>query len=165
MVATRLVRLCLAATLLAAAVFSASCARKKAPVAVVPPPPDYFQIAEKYFADGDYANAVQAYNTYLTQYPEAPNRDQVLFRMAVAYAFPQSSLHNTPRATQLLQQVARMPASSYKPQAQLLLSLLESADRLRLDVSKRDERIKDLTRELERLKQIDMQRHPIRPPR
>jgi len=149
--------------LLGLSLFASSCV-KKAPVPAPPPPPDYFQLGEKYFLIGDYSNAAEAYNTYLRQKPAAANRDYVLFRLALAYAFPESPVYSAPQSMQLLQQVARLPESQYKPEAQLLLRLLEGTDRLKADVSKRDERIKELTRELEKLKQIDMQRRPIRPP-
>ncbi len=164
MAASRLITTFSLTTLIALALFSASCG-KKPPAIVVPPPPDYFQAGEKYFNAADYAQAVQSYDTYLSQYPDASNRDYVLFRLAVAYAFPQSPVRNLPRATQLLRRILQMPSSPYKPQAQLLLGLLDGVDKLRLDVGKRDERIKELTRELERLKQIDMERRPIRPSR
>lgn len=158
------IRMLVSAILAVLLLFAGSCA-KKIRTPAPPPPLDYFQLAEKYFDSADYANAVRAYNTYLQRDPAAGNRDYVLFRLALAYAFPESQVRNMPRAIQLLQQVVRLPESRYKAQARLLLRLQEGVDKLKSDVSKKDERIKELTEELEKLKKIDMDRHPSRPPR
>lgn len=161
----------LSAGLLALALFPWSCQRRpRAPVA--PPPPNYFQLGERYFEAGDYPNAAQAYETYLRNNHLAANRDRVLFRLALAYALPGSPVRDLPRAMQLLQQLVDMsPQSPFKPQGEFLLRIHQEVDRLRADVTKRDERIKELNRELEKLnreleklKQIDMQRRPSRPP-
>ncbi len=157
-------RIFLLASLTGLLLFCGACARRVR-LPRPPPPPDYFQIAEQYFDSGDYANAVRAYNTFLQQNAAAPNRDRVLFRMALAYSFPESPIRSTPRATQLLQQISRLPDSRYKAEARLLLRLQEGADKLRADVTKKDERIRELTEELEKLKKIDMERRPSRPPR
>ena len=65
----------------------------------------------------------------------------------------------------LRQLVSLHPQSPFKAQAELLLRLQDEGNRLQADLGKRDERIKELTRELEKLKQIDMERRPSRIPR
>jgi hypothetical protein len=67
------------------------------------------------------------------------NRDHVLFRMALSYAFPESPVYSAPQCLQYLQQVTRMPESQYRPLAQLLQRLMEGADKLKADLAKRDE--------------------------
>jgi tetratricopeptide (TPR) repeat protein len=132
----------------------------------LPPGPSYFELGEEYFRNGDYAKAAQAYEIYVRDDSSPNNQDQALFRLALSHAFPESPVRNMPQAVSLLQQlVKRFPQSPFKPQAEYLLSLQGEAEKLRTDVSKRDDRIKELTLELEKLKQIDMQRRrTVNPP-
>lgn len=155
----------LLATLLGLSLILGAC-HKRPRLRATPPSPDYFVLGEGYYEAGDYAQAAQAYQSYLRNNPSAANQDKVLFRLAMAHAFPESPVRNLPKAMQLLQQLVRLfPQSSpFKPQAEFLLRLQEEVERLRANISERDERIRELTRELERLKQIDMQRRPSRPP-
>ena len=62
------------------------------------------------------------------------------------------------------QLVSLFPESPYRPEAEFLLRLQGEIERLRSDLSNREARIRQLTQELERLKQIDMQRRPSRVP-
>ena len=128
------------------------------------PSPSYFDIGEKYFADHDYAKAAQAYEAYLSKDSTSPNRDVALFRLALSHALPEGRSRDLPQAMKLLAQfLDRFPQSPLRPQAELLLGLQRDVDRLRADVGKRDERIRDLSAELEELKKIDMQKRPTRP--
>jgi tetratricopeptide (TPR) repeat protein len=128
------------------------------------PSPSYFDIGEKYFAAGDYAKAAQAYEAYLAKDSTSANRDAAYFRLALSHALPEGRSRDLPQAMKLLALfLDRFPQSPLRPQAELLLSFQKDIDRLRVDVGKRDERIKDLTLELEQLKQIDMQKRPTRP--
>ena len=150
--------------LLGLLLFSAGCARKSR-LPAPPPPPNYFQLGQDYFESGDYANAIQAYTAWMRDHSAADNSDLVLFRLALSNALPEGSLHNMPQAMQLLKQlVTQYPKSPLKSQAEFLLRLQDEVNRLRADLGKRDDRIKELTRELEKLKQIDMQRRPTRVP-
>jgi outer membrane protein assembly factor BamD (BamD/ComL family) len=131
-----------------------------------PPPPNYFQIAENAFQAGDFAAAVRAYNSFLQLHPSSPSGDRALFRLALAQATPGSSAYDPPGSAQALRRLlAGYPQSPLRPQAELLLRLQEEVSKLRADLGKRDERVKELARELERLKKIDMDRPPVRIPK
>lgn len=131
-----------------------------------PPPPTPLQIAEGYFESGDYANAIKSFNTYLQGRPTAPDADRALFRLAMAYGVAEGSAQDLPKGMQLLQQlVHQYPASPFKPPAMLLLRLQDDVTKLKADVIKRDEKVKELAKELEKLKQIDMGRRPTPVPK
>jgi hypothetical protein len=130
------------------------------------PGPDYAKIGDQFFEAHNYPKAAEAYTVYLHDHASGANADHALFRLAMTHLLPDSPLHDVPRATGLLQQViTRFPDSPFRPQSEYLLSLQGEIDRLHSDLSKRDDRIRELTQELERLKQIDMQRRPQRAPR
>ena len=131
----------------------------------LPPGLNRFELGEMYFRNGDYAKAAQAYEAYLRNVSSSANQDQALFHLALCHAFPESPVRNLPQAMIRLQQlVKRFPQSPYKRQAEFLLGLNGEVEKLRGDVSKRDDRIRELTQELESLKQIDMQRRPAGTP-
>ena len=139
--------------------------QKRLPSTPAPPPPNYFEMAEEHFETGDYASAVDAYNAYLRDNPSADNRDRVLFRLAMSHALPGSPVRDLPRAMELFGQLASaFPQSPFTTQTEFLLRLQAEVDQLRSDLTTRDERIRALTQELERLKQIDMRRLPARSP-
>ncbi len=142
-----------------------SACQRKPQATPSPPPLTQLEMGEKYFEAGDYAQAAQAYDLYLRDNPSGPNQDRALFRLALAHAFPGSPVHDLPRANELLKQLVHLHTQSpFRAEAEFLLGLQDEADRLRADVSHRDERIRELTQELERLKRIDMQRRPSRLP-
>jgi hypothetical protein len=92
-------------------------------------------------------------------------KDQALYRMALSSAFSDSGPQSASRTLGYLQQlVARYPKSSYVPEARLIIDLIQEIQKLRADVRERDERVKRLAGELERLKKIDMQRRAPRAP-
>ena len=161
-----------------------------APPPLPPPPPSYLAIGDRYFDAGDYASAADAFQAYLSGNPSAPDRDRALFRLALTHEFPQSPVHDSAQALAELQELlSTYPDSPLRPQAELVLQLHQEAERLRAevqareqriaeltdqlqqlqsgeleqlrtDVSQREERIRQLSEELDRLKQIDMQRRP-----
>ncbi len=144
---------------------SAGCGRKSRTTTAPPPPPNSFQIGQGYFESGDYANAIQAYSTYLRDNAAAQDSDVALFRLALSHALSAAPAQNLPQAMQLLKQLVKEhPKSPLKPHAELLVGLQDEVTRLRSDLTKRDDRVKELTRELEKLKEIDMQRRPARVP-
>jgi len=136
------------------------------------PAPDYFRQGEVYFEKGYYAEAAESYENYLLRNPEEKNQDRVLFRLAISYALPGYPAHDPQKAMSLFKRLtASFPDSPYKPQAQFILELQGDIEKLKSEVRdreerirERDDRIKRLTNELEKLKQIDMERRPSRPP-
>jgi outer membrane protein assembly factor BamD (BamD/ComL family) len=158
------------AVLLLQVVLLCACHRKSKTVAAAPPPPppapNYFEIGEKDFESAEYASAARAYETYLRGDAYGDQRDLALFHL------PGSAVHDAAHATRLLQQlVTAYPQSVYRPQADLLLRLQTEVDHLRADSNKQNDRIKELTkeveklnRELEKLREIDLQRRPSRVP-
>jgi tetratricopeptide (TPR) repeat protein len=121
----------------------------------------YFDLGEKYFQVGDYPRAAKAYETYLRSSVSLANQDQALFRLALTRFFPGSPVRDIPQALNLFRLLVKsFPQSAFRPQAQMIITMQAEIDRMRVDVGKRDERIQELTRELEKLKQIDMQRRP-----
>ena len=149
------------------------------PPVPTPPPVDYFQRGEELFGGGDYARAAEAYEKFLYDSPTEKHKDQALFQLAIIYAVPGSPTHDLQKAILLLKRVAaNFPESPWKAQAQLILDLQADVDRLKSETKEKDERIRDrneriremeerivrLTSELEKLKKIDMERRPTRPP-
>lgn len=154
--------------LLGMSLMLAGCHKKSPPLVATPAPPsppDYFQQGEEYFASGKYAEAARAYDNFLRNNPPAENQDRALFRLAIAYAIPGSPIHNWQRALVLFKRVLSLfPKSPLALQADFILGLQAEVDKLRADVREREDRIKQLTTELEKLKKIDLQRRPTRPP-
>ena len=161
--------------------FAAGCQRQPASPAV-PVPAAYLKQGEISFEKADFGQAVIAYENYLRQTPKPKEHDRVLFRLALAYAIPGHPTHNPGRSTELLNRVvALFPQSPLKPQAEYILRLQAESENLktvnestqamqtelektRAGVRERDERIKLLREELDKLKKIDLERRPSRPP-
>jgi hypothetical protein len=121
----------------------------------------YFDLGEKYFQAGDYPRAGKAYETYLQKSVSLANQDEALFRLALTRFLPASPVRDVSQALNLFRLLVKsFPQSPFRPQAEMILGMQSEIDRMRTDVGKRDERIQELTRELEKLKQIDMQRRP-----
>ncbi len=124
-----------------------------------------YKLGEKYFESSEYGKAAEAYEQYLSESPAAGNRDRALFHLALAYSFLDSPVRDLQRAIRTFRRlVTAFPESPHRREAEVILSLQNSAERLRADVRERDERIKALNNELEQLKKMDMQRRPPRPP-
>jgi chromosome segregation ATPase len=149
--------------------------------------------AEKSFETGDYAKAAEAYEAYFRDNPSRKNQDRALFRLALAYSFPNNPAHDVQQAVRVLRQlISQFPQSPYALQAKVILSFHEEIERLSLDITQREDRVKllssdldqlkrevdklradvreretrirFLSNELEQLKKIDMERRPPRPP-
>ncbi len=185
--------------------FGASCARKKTPVAAPRLSSPCDRIAAAYFSAPDYPASVSQCET-LAQSPTFPDRNAMLFRLAMAYALSGSPVRDGAHARQLLQQIVASSDDANKEGAQYVLELEARVDSLTAEVSerdktietlkaniqdlnaqlqqakeadaqalaklqdqinqltsemnKRDQKVADLTRELKRLREIDMQRKP-----
>jgi hypothetical protein len=139
------------------------------PKVVVPPPvapspaAAALEQADRSFSAGAYDEAARAYENYLRLVP--PNRpyDQELFRLGLSYVLRRNPNPDWRRATVVLKQLAReYPNSSFTAPANLILDLRSKLNHLAADTAantkQRDERIRQLSSELDRLKKIDSDR-------
>lgn len=145
-------------------ILSCTACQKRVPVAAPPtpaPPPAVAELeaADRAFTAGGYDEAAQAYDSYLRAAPDGGQRDLALFRLGLTYVLRTNPAPDWQRATALWKQlVNEHPASPLKPAANLILSLHSEIDQVTADTKTRDQRIRQLTSELDRLKKIDAER-------
>ena len=60
--------------------------------------------------------------------------------------------------------VAQFPDCPYRAEAEVILGLQGQIERLKNDAKEREEKLEQLSEELQKLKEIDLQRRPSRPP-
>ena len=128
-----------------------------------PPPPEptpaevAIDAGNRAFNAADYDAATQAYEQYLTLMPTGDGRELVLFRLGLlsARAMPPNWEKAADYLTKLTEE---FPASDLKPTASLILGLRSEVDTLTSDAQRREERLRQLSAELERLKRIDADR-------
>jgi len=136
----------------------------KPPPSPPPSPTVFFSDGERDFSDGNYLEAAQSYQKYLDLSSIDLNRDRAMFRLAMSYALSStSSLAFQLAQTHFENLVARYPSSPYAAEAKFVIGLMEETLKLRADSREKDERIKRLASELDRLKKIDMERRSPRP--
>jgi hypothetical protein len=88
-----------------------------------------------------------------------PERDQALFRLALTFLLRSAPAPDWTHATNTFKQlIDEYPQSPLKPPASLILMLRSDLDKVNMDAKQRDEKIKQLTTELDRLKKIDADR-------
>ena len=126
-------------------------------------PPGIFLEAERYFADGNYRRAAQAYEKFLYTFPKAPGREQALFYLGFSLALSGDDRDLLQTDAALRRLISEFPKTPYKGQAEWILDLRTRIDRLQSDLKERDERIRQLSDELRKLKSIDLDRRPSRP--
>ena len=129
-----------------------ACQKTPAPVPVPPPPPDYFQEGEQQFQQGDFPGAARFYELYLRRDSQGLNRERALFHLALIYSFPDSPLHDPPRAETFFQTLLDEFADSP------YLAQVRTLRELQAGLENREEQIKRLQEELEQLKEIDLGR-------
>jgi hypothetical protein len=136
---------------------------------VIPPPvapspaAAALEQADRSFSAGAYDEAARAYEMYLRLVPPSCPCDQELFRLGLSYALRPTPNPDWQRTTLVLKQLVReYPTSSFTPLANLILDLRSKLNRLAADTAQntkqRDERIRQLNIELDRLKKIDSDR-------
>lgn len=118
-----------------------SCGRRPKPVVNTPQPtpPEVLvlQSAKREFTAGNYANASRDYERYLELVPSGGDGDQALFQLGVIYSLPDAKFVDWPKATGFLNRlVTDFPQSSFKPAAQLILSVREQSVQLLRDVGR-----------------------------
>jgi tetratricopeptide (TPR) repeat protein len=122
-----------------------------------------FNLGEADFYAGKYQQAALSFESFLDANPQSERRDQALFLMALSRALADGSYRSQRQSEDALRQlISEFPESPYRKQAEYILALKTQIERLRSDIRKRDEAVKELSEELNRLKQIDMQRRPSR---
>lgn len=127
--------------------------------------PSDLELGEVYFQLGDYSRSALLYESFLRENPKSRDRDKALFHLGLARSLAEDSGRDWGLAAAAFRRlIAESPESPYRDQAEFILGLQEQIEKLRSDVRERDERIKRLSEELQRLKEIDMQRRPTRPP-
>ncbi len=141
---------------------------------LVPLPLTPYQMAVRDFQDGKYDNAAKTFQDYLDD-PDSKSQDGALFYLAMCRTF--LGLNNvSPKDIRQARDtyetlLARFPESPYRAPADILRRLLERIGserleqaRLQKELKERDDQIEQLKDELQKLKDIDMQRRPSRPP-
>jgi predicted small lipoprotein YifL len=110
------------------------------------------------YDSGDFAQAARLYASYLQSYPEASRTiDRVLFQLGVSQSM--IAAPKDPAGNDAFNRLIReYPGSSYVAPARMILSLRVDIARLQSDAKGREERVKQLSDELERLKKIDLDR-------
>jgi tetratricopeptide (TPR) repeat protein len=111
--------------------------------------PSRFDLGEKSFQLGNYAKAAKYYEAFLNAFPKAKNRDTALYHLALCRALASDSsrdLNQTEAALKKL--ISEYPKSRLKDQAEFILGLISQTEKL--------------SEELQKLKDIDMQRRPSR---
>jgi tetratricopeptide (TPR) repeat protein len=142
---------------------------KEAPLEPAPLPkivtaPSSYDLGESNFHAGRYRQAAKSFEDFLGTNPQSNDRDQALFHLGLSRALATDSSRDLRQADAAFRRLIKeFPNSPYKNQAELILGLQTQIDRLRTDVRERDEKIKKLSEELQKLKEIDMQRRPSRP--
>jgi hypothetical protein len=124
-----------------------------------PPLPKDFRDGEAYFQSGKYADAARSYNQYIQQDLVTQFKDAATFKLGLALALACTSTDCRARSLEQFKLLlSHFPQSPYSPEARFILSLQGDIDKLRADTKSRDDKIKKLTDELERLKKIDLER-------
>lgn len=134
-----------------------------APEPPPPPPPapapSPLEGADRAFASGNYDEAARVYDDYIKAMKSGTERDQALFRLALTYVLRPAPATDWMRATTTFKQlIDEYPQSPLKGPANLILALRSDLDKANADAKLRDEKIKQLTTELDRLKKIDAER-------
>jgi hypothetical protein len=124
------------------------------PPAPVPP----LEEANRAFDMGNYDEAQIGYEKYLEDTPSGGQRDNALFRLALIFASRPSPADRQRSISTLKQLTQEFPKSAVSGPANLILSLHAQALRAASDAKVRDQKLKQLATELERLKKIDADR-------
>jgi TolA-binding protein len=119
------------------------------------------QDGEKYFRSGNYKQAALSFEKFLALSPKSQEREQALFYLGLSSAISSDSNRGMVQAEAALRRlIIEFPRSPYRRQAEYMLALQSQIDKLRADVKERDDKIKLLNEELQKLKEIDLQRRP-----
>jgi tetratricopeptide (TPR) repeat protein len=118
-----------------------------------------FDLGEMNFQIGNYSRAANYYEAFLKDSPKAKDRDRALYYLGLARAI---TLDSGRAETAFKRLISEFPKSQYKNPAEYILGIQARIENLKSEVKDRDEKIKRLSEELQKLKDIDMQRRPSR---
>jgi tetratricopeptide (TPR) repeat protein len=123
------------------------------------------ELGEADFQAGKYQKAALSFEAFLSTNPKSENCDKALFYLGLSRALASDSGRNLRQTEAVFKQlISEFPNSPYRIPAEFVLGLQAQIEKLRSDVKERDEKVKKLSEELQKLKEIDMQRRPSRPP-
>jgi TolA-binding protein len=128
---------------------------------VAPPPPAVALLdrADRAFAESNYDEAAHGYEQYLQLISSGGQRDQVLFNLGLSYALRPAPRTDWQRAAAAFKQLMdEYPQGPLRASANLILSLRAELEQSSADLRQRDQKIRQLTTELDRLKKIDADR-------
>jgi hypothetical protein len=128
---------------------------------IAPPPPDASPLepANRAFASGNYDEAARLYENYLRATHSGGQRDQALFYLGLSYVLRPAPATDWQRGAMTFKQlIDEYPNSPFKTSANLILSLHAQLDEATANIKQRDQKMKQLTTELDRLKKIDADR-------
>ncbi len=138
------------------------------PPSGLPAPPEPllprdFRDGETNFEAGKFVEAMRYYERYIQKDAVTQYRDEAIFKIGLCYTLACASAECRAKSMersqeQFRQLVTRFPKSPYAAEARFILALQNDIGLLRVDVKARDEKIKQLTEELDRLKKIDLER-------
>jgi outer membrane protein assembly factor BamD (BamD/ComL family) len=131
--------------------------------ALIPPPPPVLPAtlaeAETAFSRGDFLRAASAYESFLQSKPQASGMDGILFRFAVSQSLccePAREAASNDTFKQLIKEFGNSP---YASSARRILNFRENAARSQQsELKTKDDKIRQLTDELDKLKKIDSER-------
>jgi outer membrane protein assembly factor BamD (BamD/ComL family) len=117
------------------------------------------------FQAGNYRQAARFFEAFLSASPKSKNRDQALFHLGLCRTLANDSSRDLRQAEAAFKRlIAESPRSQYRHEAEFILGLEAQIEKLKSDAREREDKIKRLSEELQKLKEIDMQRRPSRPP-
>ena len=88
----------------------------------------------------------------------------VLFRIGLSFALTDGTAGKMHSAEKVLKRlIDEYPKSPYRGPAEFILKLQLQVENLKADLKEKEAKIKLLSEELQKLKEIDLQRRPSRP--
>lgn len=109
---------------------------------------------DRLFANGDFAAAKTAYESYLGRGPaDGRRRERALYHLGLIHARPDGAFHDPVKAQRYLERlIAQQPPSPYASQAALVLALQIETHRLRDEMADQKGLARLLLAELSRLR-------------
>ena len=128
--------------------------------AQIPPAPPVLPAAladaESAYDKGDFARAASSYESYLQSKPQSTEMDGILFRFAVAQSLSGASARETASNDTFKQLIKEYSASPYASSAHKILDFRDKLARTQQsEVKSKEDRIRQLTDELDILKKAD----------